>query len=84
MKNRAVKRGLINPSTLLINKLNEIEREITSFEAEQRELLTGQGERRAVSQGRYHAQQIDNDDEGEDAVPRQLGLLNLEEYIHYE
>lgn len=87
MEDRAVKRGLTNPGTLLINELNELETEIASFEAEQRELHMGQRGRLAIPRGRHRIQQIDEDgDEIEvrAAVPRQFGRLNLEEFILYE
>jgi hypothetical protein len=86
MEDRALKRGLTNPSTLLINELNELETQIASFEAEQRELHMGQRGRLAIPQGRHRTQQIDDDDrnEIEVAASRQLGRLNLEEYILYE
>ncbi|GAB7327837.1 hypothetical protein MBLNU13_g11630t1 [Cladosporium sp. NU13] len=61
MEDRAVKRGLTNPSTLLINELNELETEVASFEAEQRESHMGQRGRLALPQGRHQAQL----DEGE-------------------
>jgi hypothetical protein len=86
MEDRALKRGLTNPGTLLINELNELETEIASFEAEQRELHMRQRGRLAIPRARHRTQQIDNDDgnEIEVATPRQLGRLNLEEFILYE
>ena len=86
MEDRAVKRGLINPGTLLTNELNELETEIVYFEATQRELHMGQRGRLAIPQGRHQAQVEDGEVEGEIevAMPRQLGRLNLEEYILYE
>ena len=87
MEDRAVKRGLTHPGTLLINELNELENEIVSFEADQRDLHMGQRGRLAIPQEQRHAQQIDEDrDEIEvrAAVPRQFGRLNLEEFILYE
>lgn len=88
MEDRAVKRGLTHPGTLLINELNELENEIVSFEAEQREVHMGQRGRLAIPQGQRHVQQIDDDDGDEievrAAVPRQFGRLNLEEFILYE
>ena len=90
MEDRAVKRGLINPGTLLVNELNELEAEIVDFETAQRELHMGQRGRLAIPQGRHQAQVEDGDGEGEGegeievAMPRQLGRLNLEEYILYE
>ena len=84
-----MKRGLINPGTLLINELNKEKNEIALFEAKQRELHVGQRERLAIPQVHHHAQNhvqnVDEDEgEGGDAVPRQLGRLNLEESILYE
>lgn len=81
-----MKRGLINPGTLLVNELNELEAEIVSFEDTQRELHMGQRGRLAIPQGRHQAQVEDGEVEGEIevAMPRQLGRLDLEEYILYE
>jgi hypothetical protein len=86
MEDRAVKRGLTNPATLLINELNELETEVSSFEAEQRELHMGQRGRLALPQGRHQAQleEGEGEDEIEVAMPRRVGRLNLEEYILYE
>jgi len=84
MEDRAVKRGLTNPATLLINELNELETEVTSFEAEQRELHMGQRGRLALPQGCHQAQVDEGEDEIEVAMPRRVGRLNLEEYILYE
>lgn len=74
MEDRAVKRGLIDPGALLINELDELDEEknlIAMFGVKQRELHLGPRERLAV-------------EHGDDAMPRQLGCLNLEEYILYE
>lgn len=87
MEDRAVKRGLTNPGTLLINELHDLETEIGNFELEQRELHMGQPGRLAIPQGHRRAQLIPEDgDEVEVAAPRQpgRGRLNLEEYILYE
>jgi hypothetical protein len=70
MKDRAKKRGLIEPGTLLINELNEEKREIALFVQQQRELHCGP------------PQQVDEID-GEVIVPRRLGRLNLGGYIHH-
>lgn len=88
MEDRAVKRGLTNPGTLLTNELNELKAEIVSFEATQRELHMSQRGRLAIPQGRHQAHVEDGEGEGEGeievAMPRQLGRMNLEEYILYE
>ena len=88
MEDRAVKRGLTNPATLLINELSELENEVSSFEATQRELHMGQRGRLALPQAHPQAQVDEGEGEGEGeievAMPRRIGRLNLEEYILYE
>lgn len=86
MEDRAVKRGLTNPATLLINELNGLETEVTSFEREQRELHMGQRGRLALPQRRHQAQLQEGEGEDEigDAMPGRVGRLNLEEYVLYE
>jgi hypothetical protein len=82
MEDRAVKRDMTDPGTLLVNELKELEIEIASFEATQRELHMGQRGRLAIPQGRHHVQL--DEGEGEEAVSRQVGRLNLDEFILYE
>jgi hypothetical protein len=82
MKDRARKRGLVEPGTLLINELNKEKREIALFVQQQRELHCGPPQALQVQNQGHEAQM--NEADGEVIVPRQFGRLNLEEYIHYE
>lgn len=85
MAHRARRCNQKDPGTLLVQELDKdskrVRREILSFEAKQRESQLSLQDRLAIEQGQN--QQVHEDD-GEQAMPRRLGRLNLEEYIHYE
>lgn len=83
MRDRALKRGMIDPGTLLMRKLDNEKRNIALFEQRQRELHCGPRERLQIGQGQDREEEMDELD-GEGVVPRQLRRLDLEEYIHYE
>lgn len=85
MAHRARRRNQKDPGTFLAQELDRdskrVKRGILSFEAKQRESQLSPQDRLAIEEGQN--QQI-RQDHVEEAMPRRLGRMDLEEYIHYE
>jgi hypothetical protein len=82
MERTATRRGLMAPHAFMADQLDREMREINQFEMTERRSLTR--ERLAVEGEEREPEDQLEEDAAEANMPRQLGRMNLEEFIRYE